>query len=241
MLDFIKTGRKRPVQEYRHHSALKIFRKHFQIQRKNLILEKFGFTDLQRNYLIRFQKKKVEKFIDGFEHLESIKVSKMQNVADGINTPPLLDIKETLRLFALDLEAWADTSIHEKLPLDRLKLQVVPSEYCKRREYHKVRKLQSVMDRLSKELIDLIKYSLDLNTRGPLFLRKLLHLSKKMQNQNDPHILTGNATIQIIDLWFRKYKKTADPLEVQLGIERIVHGSPNPKELELILENRQSI
>lgn len=241
MVDFVKTGIKRPVQEYRHHPILKEFRKHFQRHRKDLVLERFGFTDLQRNYLLRFQKKKVEKFLEGFEYLESIKVKKTLTVADGINTPPLLDIKETLRLFALDLEAWAETSIHEKLPLDRLKMQLIASEFCKRREYYKLQKLQPILDRMSKELINLIKYSLDLNTKGPQFLKKLSQLSENMQSNNHPHVLTGNATIQIIDLWFKKYKKTADPLEVQLGIERIVQGSPNPKELELILENRQSI
>lgn len=241
MVDYIKTGRKKSLQYYRQHPLLKRFKTQFQEHKRRLLLDRFGFSDLQKTYLLRFQKKKAEKFLAGYEYLESIKTSQTLNVPDGINIPPLLDMKESLRLLGLDFQAWADTPVREKLALDKLKLQAVPSQFCKRKDHHKIRKLEPIMERMSRELVNLIKYALDMNTMTPQFFKKLVGLGSNMEKNNGPHILTGNATIQIIDLWFKKYKKTADPLEVQLGIERILHGSPNSKELELILENRQSI
>ncbi len=241
MVDFIKTGRKKPLQQYRHHPLLRRFKTLFQENKKRLLLDRFGFSDLQKSYLLRFQKKKTEKFLAGYEYIESIKITRTLNLPDGINTPPLLDLKESLRLLGLDFQAWAETPIHEKLRLDRLKFQAVPSEFCKKKDLRKMYRLHPIAERMSRELVNLIKYALDMNTSNASFLKKLSVLGKRMEENNSPHILTGNASIQIIDLWFRRYKKTSDPLEVQLGIERILHGSPNPKELELILENRQSI
>lgn len=242
MIDYIKTGKKKSLDSFRHHMWLKTFKLQFNQHKKKLLLEKFGFNEVQRNYLLRFQKNKTDGFLKLFESLEAVKkTGKPVVLPDGINIPPLIDMKETLRLLALDLGAWAQTPIHQTLPLEKIKLQFQPSEFCRPRDLAKLRRLKPHFLKFNREFFGLIRYALDLDSTSPQFLKKLSVLSSQMETKNSPNIITGNASIQVVDLLLKKYRRTADPLEIQLGIERLAHGEPNDRELELILENRQSI
>lgn len=245
-VEFVQTGNKKRFESFQNHSELKKFKSYFFHYKKQFILERLGFDELQIRYLLKMQSRKTRKMLELFEKLEALKVpGKYQKLADGINLNPLLNTRESFYQLAHDLEAWCDLE-HAKKPLWRnLKIPYLGSVFLSKRKRHALVKNQKHWNQFEKMYFDLIELALHLNlsssTLSQSSQKKLKDFADSLKTQNTPMRLTGNTIIQITDIIFKKWKKENSFIETQNSIDRLILGHYNDEELSLILENRQSI
>lgn len=97
-VDFVVTGKKRPLNEFEDDAHLKEFDRCYESDRQRRMLWKIGFTPEQINKLMENHVEKVVAFrkaLNYFEHLKTVKGE--QKVPDGIDHPPIFLIRHILR------------------------------------------------------------------------------------------------------------------------------------------------
>lgn len=98
MIDFISTGKKRPIKDFAKAEGVKIFDQHFRTCKINNILKRIGFNEGQAKYLAKNHASKVEEFIKVFHYFEAAKSSRgIQKVADGISWDAIFCMRDILR------------------------------------------------------------------------------------------------------------------------------------------------
>ena len=96
--DFLTTGKKRSLSEFRHHDVLKAFDKHFQECKDRNLVQKVGFKKNQQDLLLKNHRSLVTKFRKAFSYFERSKSKRgMYKVADGINRDALFCMRDILR------------------------------------------------------------------------------------------------------------------------------------------------
>jgi len=100
--DFLKTTRKKPLDQFVNHPALKQFDKTFEFHRLKYLLRQVGFLELQSARLLKSHYKKVERFEKLFSTFEKAKTKlRAIRVEDGINRPAIFNMREILRLLPI--------------------------------------------------------------------------------------------------------------------------------------------
>jgi len=98
IVDFIKTGKKTNIAEYKDHAAVKKFDKRFIYHFEKQRLYNVGFQKNDITYLLENHFDAVAKFDQIFKYFESIKTQrKPEKVADGINHPAIFNMRDLLR------------------------------------------------------------------------------------------------------------------------------------------------
>jgi len=96
MFDYIKTGEKKKINQFKNHSALKIFRSEFSKSRMDRFLYRFGFTNQQRIHLQK-HKQLVNALFRIYSFLETSKTHQhYKKIADGINIFPLYNMRKLI-------------------------------------------------------------------------------------------------------------------------------------------------
>jgi uncharacterized protein YdiU (UPF0061 family) len=97
-IDFILTGRKKPLRRFRNAPALKQFDAWFDREREFRTLWRVGFTPGQIETLRRFGRSEIGDLRRALSFFEEIKVARgMQKLSDGINHAPVFLIRNLLR------------------------------------------------------------------------------------------------------------------------------------------------
>lgn len=97
-VDFIVTGRKKPVERFARHRCLKTFERSFRLEANRRMLWRAGFTPEQSEGLLKNHSAKVAAFGRMVDYFEDIKTSKGERlVSDGIDHPPVFLIRDILR------------------------------------------------------------------------------------------------------------------------------------------------
>jgi len=98
MVDYLKTGKRKNISEFKNHKILKHFDTSFNNEKNKNLLHKLGFNDNQKDYLLKSQIKLVEEFRKTFAYFERSK-SKVgiHEVADGINWSAIFCMRDILR------------------------------------------------------------------------------------------------------------------------------------------------
>ncbi|WP_176736560.1 protein adenylyltransferase SelO family protein [Oligoflexus tunisiensis] len=108
MIDFLKTGRKKKIERFARHAALKEFDKIFLRTRRLNLLRRLGLTESLAAELLAQQPKTVTALEKAFMHLEYAKTKKGRyRVPDGINWNVLYVMRRLLR----DLPATIDRNM----------------------------------------------------------------------------------------------------------------------------------
>lgn len=107
MIDFIKSGRKKPIDHFRKHAALKRFDRLYEQRKRDLLLWRLGFHEDERRFLQKTHRRKIIRFEKIFYALEQRKSkSGPERVPDGINWRVLFSmrrlISELLRHYKKD-------------------------------------------------------------------------------------------------------------------------------------------
>lgn len=98
IMEFIKSGKKTNIAEFKDHPSVKKFDRRFNYHFKKQRLYNIGFQKNDMNYLLDNHFDLVQKFDQIFKYFESIKTErKPEKVADGINHPAIFNMRDLLR------------------------------------------------------------------------------------------------------------------------------------------------
>ena len=96
--DFLTTGKKRSLSEFRNHDVLKTFDKHFYECKDRNLVQKIGFKKNHQDFLMKNHRHLVTKFRKPFSYFERSKSKRgMYKVPDGINRDALFCMRDILR------------------------------------------------------------------------------------------------------------------------------------------------
>lgn len=219
LVDFLKTGTKKPIGEFANNPILKKFDNHFSYYQKDLFLQQIGLCRKDRELLLASKHAQIQDLYQDYFALETTKTNRRtMKVADGINRPAILNMRKGLRYLAEQL-AEAD---HAKLNIsEKTFFKEILAESAKG------------ADR---------KPSANLNKRIRLFLDGYLSLMKDFTNKNQlqaisrrsyeanrPDRLTGDGLLHVVDKMMSVWKHgRAEPDLMQKAIENIITEQASP-------------
>lgn len=220
LVDSITTGHKKSVSHFKNHSALKNFDVSFAAEVQNRLLYRIGFKQNERDILISKHKKTVSEFQSIFQYFECAKVSgKLQKVADGVNRPPMFNMRKFLS------EAYTWFFVSKTTNLEEI-FNSILSSYGQRRKlkakdkhFHKLIQLRSSY----KKLVECVDKSQN-NWSGEKF--KL-----RSQQLNCDQRITGNALIEMVDELLLLKKRNQDLKQIQNIIDKIIFNYKNYPEV----------
>jgi hypothetical protein len=97
LVDYVKTGKKKPLRDFAKHPVVMNFNKTFARARSERLLYRVGFNQEQRKAILE-QPKLFEDFERIFSYFERAKISgTAQKVSDGVNHFPLFNMRNFLR------------------------------------------------------------------------------------------------------------------------------------------------
>jgi hypothetical protein len=98
-VDFIETGKKQNLPEFKNATCLKVFDDAFEREQDYRILWRVGFDPKQIECLLDCKPKEVREFNRALDYFEDLKISRgMERLPDGITHKPLFLIRNLLRV-----------------------------------------------------------------------------------------------------------------------------------------------
>ncbi len=211
--DFLITGHKRNIRRFRNDPILKTFERHFQKTLNDMILEKIGFSEKQRSYLLHSHMGAIESFRKHFSYFERTQSKrKAYRVPDGITRDAVFCVREILRelpkIWLNEVEASGARYAYNEtqaIPADRF-IDIIRSSYASRRDValnpYRVREIEL----FQKTYSDLVKHVADelcsSNTK-----RLMLELCMRASVINRSDRITGDATIKVTRSLIRNLKQ----------------------------------
>jgi hypothetical protein len=125
--DFLVTGKKKSLSQFRHHDVMKYFDKHYQDCKDRNLLAKLGFKKTQQDSLLKNHKIIVTKFRKTYSYFERSKSKRgLYKVADGVTRDAIFCMRDILREFPqLYLTRRTNLNYNDFL-------EVIKSSYAKR-------------------------------------------------------------------------------------------------------------
>jgi uncharacterized protein YdiU (UPF0061 family) len=98
--DFLTTGKKKSLSQFKNHEAAKLFDKHFEVCKDRNLTQKMGFKKPQQDFLMENHRTLITKFRKAFSYFERSKSKRgIYKVADGINRDAIFCMRDILREF----------------------------------------------------------------------------------------------------------------------------------------------
>lgn len=206
MVYFLKTKKKKSLKFFSRHSAVRNFEQVFKFERENRILYRLGFDKAQRSLLLKNHRKLVQAFDKHFSFFERAKVTtRHQKVADGINCPPLFNVRKLLSQYPLVLSKQAH------IPSLQF-LRLVLSKNAQSEHFNLSESLQKHIHQfqsLYKKMLVIAK----VDQKNLIQRASLLNSDKR---------ITGNALIEIVDEIIQATKRDLPPEQVQKIIDKLI-------------------
>ena len=98
IVHYLETKRRKPLEAFRKHPALKLFDRTVQGCLREEFLHQLGFPRKEAEILMKKYKRDVERLYLNFSFLERVKTrAKVQKVADGVNRPAIFNMRTVIR------------------------------------------------------------------------------------------------------------------------------------------------
>jgi hypothetical protein len=134
IVDYIKTGKKKSIEDFKNHHTLQSFDKRFFDYKNRNILQKMGFTQKYVDFLLENCRKDIEDFRADFTYFEMAKsVKGPQKVADGINWNAIFCMRDILRELP---QIYLSRGISGKVSEDEF-LDIIKSSYATKADLKK--------------------------------------------------------------------------------------------------------
>lgn len=218
LVDYLKTGKKRQVEAFRHHSAVKQFDQQFNHHLLDHFLYQVGFTLPKRQYLLAHYRPLVKKFYADFSKLESIKTyRRLKKVADGINRPAIFNMRQVLcRLPNYFANHFNDFKHSFMDPKELFKVML--SDFAAGRD-------KKLTRRLSKQILQMQKSYKRLLTRAAP-KETLGHICRETADRaarlNRADRMTGNALIHVVEELLKARRKGFSDTAIQGVMDAII-------------------
>lgn len=212
IVDYIKNEKKKSVDDFKNHHALKIFdQRYFDFKNKNILL-KMGFNSKYAAHLLENNRKDVEEFRNDFTYFEMAKsVKGPQKVPDGINWNAIFCMRDILReLPQLYLGRGIGSLVSENEFLDIIKSSYATKADLKR-SFRRDLKIRSFQKNYLK-LINIVSKKFK-----EIPEKTLLDVSMRSSVINKYDRVTGDSITTIVEkVMSKKPKLTAEEISIIL-------------------------
>jgi hypothetical protein len=237
MVDFLRTGKKRPWKTFATSPWLKHFDKQFRFHCLKRFLFQMGFPKHLIRICLHQHRRDVEKLFSTHSYLERLKTfRKVRKVADGVHRPAILNMRVPLAM----IPAYFDQLPFEHLPLVEAKEffgWILSESNAGARDRKLKTRLENKIMRWQKHYLSLLR-----KVTTPYTWDKTLAVLKKRAAQiNHGSRITGNALIHVVDEILRHRRRGLSDREIQMAIEElIVSQTLNPDFLASDVEKTKS-
>jgi hypothetical protein len=215
MVDYLKTGTKKPLQNFYKHPALKQFKTEFNFEKKNRLLYQMGFNQEQRQNLLTQKPQLVQEFETSFQYFEKVKVqSSPHKVPDGVNHSPLFNMRSVLKSYS-HLLAKNPTGLNlEPFSFEYFVKNGV-SQFAKTKDFAFADSQNSQIEKFNSLYLEIMRFALG-SKKNSLQIKNMAAQSGLLNSEKR---ITGNALIQIVDELMTQLKK--GPLKKGLTAEEM--------------------
>ncbi len=223
LLDYVKTGQKKPLRDYTKHPVILGFNKKFAEARAHRLLYRIGFDAQQRQSILK-QPELFNEFDHIYSYFERAKISgSLQKVSDGVNHPPLFNMRTFLREMPGILMKAPAGADNKKL------FELILSSFAQNKDKRMVRKHEEKIKKLQEAYKNLIKAT----TGNSSWQNVLTKLNSRAQILNSEKRITGNALINIVGFILDEKKKGLPPQHIQRVIDRLAFEHLDMPEIPL--------
>lgn len=226
MTDYLKTGKRKSLREFSNHPIVSKFNALFSKYRADRLLYRMGFNQIQRENVLKAKSEVFQNFDDAFTFLERVKISGDQvKVADGVNHPPLFNMRTILGTLPKYLVQAKDGFQQSTMPEKEFFKSILstfaptPDIQIEEKQQLAIAKFQT----LYKELVIL--------AAGKMAPHHILRgITKRAQILNSEKRITGNALIEIVEEVLLHKKRGLSNQQIQRVVDRFVHDHLNLPE-----------
>lgn len=226
-VDFIKTGRKKPLEVFKSHPDVVKFEQEFETFRLERLLYRVGLEQKQSELLIRKHLPLVQEFDRLYKYFERRKISKeIQKVPDGVNRPALFNMRQmmvavTSTLISTDLSKLTQKEMERSLSTS---FSTFASSKDKRVSTETCERFRDLAQRYL-YLINVVA-----GRRSPKRLLEKSHIRSQIINRADR--ITGNGIEYVVEVIVEQLDKHLPQKFIQSAIEAFIANQillPNKK------------
>lgn len=219
MVDYLNTAKRRPVEAFSHHPALREFDEAFERQLRSLFLRQVGCDDEQIERLMTQHRGAVERLYTNFSSLERTKTKeKLKKVADGVNRPAIFKMRAVLRELPAMLRTHGYPKNGDVLVSAEEMMTLMASTFARRRDLQLTGQLRSRIDEFQKAYLAVAR--LAQGTQGASeFFRNLV---SRAQQENMAGRITGNSSEFLIDAVLTAKKRGLSAADSQKALDLFI-------------------
>jgi len=223
LVDYVKTGKKKPLRDFSKHPVVTGFNKAFAEARAERLLYRVGFDQEQRKNILA-KPGLFEEFDNIYSYFEKAKISgTIQKVSDGVNHPPLFNMRTFLRDMPETIQK-GDADFNPNVFFETILSSFAQENDHRMGIKHEVKILH---------LYDVYK-ELVIVAAGKGSQKAVLEKMKaRAQNLNSEKRITGNALINIVNYILDEKKKGLSPQNIQRVIDRLIFEHLDMPEVQL--------
>lgn len=214
-IDYITTGQKKPLKSFSHHALINVFNERFKLYKSDRLLYRAGFSESERHLLMQ-DRALVDSFEKEYFYFEKAKISgSIQKVSDGINHPPLFNMRKGLKELA-------STLLTESADTQTRFFENILSGFATKKDLKATAKHQGHIQ----NLIRIYRKMVDVSKAKPSKLKS------RSEILNSEERITGNALIQIVEQIIQFAKPGHKLNFIQDSIDEIINknlGYPEVK------------
>lgn len=223
LVDYVKTGKKRPLRDFTKHPVVLGFNKQFAKARAERLLYRVGFAADQRKAILE-QPGLFEEFDKIYSYFERAKISgSLQKVSDGVNHFPLFNMRNFLRVMPSHL--LKNTSA---MPNDQL-FKVILSSFAKKEDNVMNSAMEQKVEKLQAAYLNLVRAA-SKKSPAKIILEKIKERSVIL---NSGKRITGNALINIVDFILQEKSKGLSAQGIQRVIDRLIADHLDMPEVQV--------
>ncbi len=223
LVDYVKTGKKKPLKDFSKHPVVTGFNKRFAEARAERLLYRVGFCAEHRKAILA-KPGLFEKFDKIYSHFERAKISgTKQKVSDGVNHFPLFNMRDFLR------EMPAHLLSNSGLMPSKDLFKVMLSSFAKNRDT----RMSPKHDRMIRDLQRIYSSLVEVGTKKLSLKLALEKMKERTLILNSEKRLTGNALINIVEYILEEKRKGLSNQNIQRVIDRLVTEHLDMPEVNL--------
>lgn len=209
LIDFLETGRKKPLAHFKASEHLNEFDQIFEEELLRVFASQIGFSKSQIDQIIANDRKAISVFYTKYLRLEKLKIRrKTRRVADGLNRPPLLNMRRWLALAA-------DQAKIIESETEGVSFDSVLSSFASQADRHFSKNIKNSLCDLQK----LYRQLLNNRIKTPADLSEFQLRAREKNRENR---ITGNALIHITDQILAAKKKGLKDSSIQKAMEHLI-------------------
>lgn len=216
MIHYIESGQKRPVARFKRSTACLLFDREFEKARLEEFTVELGLNAEQAKRVMSQNQEQLVQLFQLHSKLESEKTrAPVQKVPDGINRPPIWNIRRVNRELAAK---WADRENQHGLPGLDWFIDTARSQFAKRYDLKRTARREKVWAQYLLKYDSVMRVALGTNPNSST----LHQWVKRVEKANLEARMTGNASEYILDEVFRARKRGVAVTDILAALDHYI-------------------